>query len=138
MKKKYLKEFITRGLIFSGLGPIVLGIIYFLLGICLTDFSLSGTEVLLGIISTYLLAFVQAGASVFNQIEEWPLPKSLGIHLLSLYAVYSIFYLVNSWIPFDIGVFIIFTLIFLIVYFAIWLTVYLILKSVSKKINGKI
>ncbi len=127
-----------RGLVFSGLGPIVLGIVYFILGLCINDFSLSGTEVLLGIISTHLLAFVQAGASVFNQIEEWPPAKSLGIHLFSLYAVYSIFYLVNSWIPFDIGVFIIFTLIFLIVYFAIWLTVYFIVKGVSKRINEKI
>ena len=39
----------------------------------LDDFSLGGSEVFLGIVSIYLLAFVHAGASVFNQIEHYHL-----------------------------------------------------------------
>ena len=133
---KYLKEFLHRGLIFGGFGPIVLGIIFFILSKTIDDFSLDGSEVLLGIISTYLLAFVQAGVSVFNQIEHWSVPKSLLCHFGSLYAVYVFFYVVNSWIPFEWGVIGIFTAIFVVTYFIIWFTVYFIVKSTKKKLNS--
>ncbi|MEE1010883.1 MAG: DUF3021 domain-containing protein [Acutalibacteraceae bacterium] len=132
---KYLKEFLHRGLIFGGFGPIILGIVYFILSKTLNDFSLNGTEVLLGIVSTYLLAFVQASVSVFNQIEHWSTPKSLFCHFGSLYAVYVFFYVVNSWIPFEWGVIGIFTLIFVALYFIIWFTVYFIIRSTKKKLN---
>ena len=79
---KYLKAFLHRGLIFGGFGPIVVGIIYLILSMTLDSFSVSGKEMFFAIISTYLLAFVHAGASVFNQIEEWPVTKSMFFHFL--------------------------------------------------------
>ena len=85
---KYLKEFLHRGLVFSGFGPIALGIIYFILSKTIDNFTLSGVEVFAGIVSTYLLAFVQAGVTVFNQIEHWPVPKSVLCHFASLFIVY--------------------------------------------------
>lgn len=121
---------------FGGFGPIILGIIYFILSKTINEFSLDGSEVLLGIVSTYLLAFVQAGVSVFNQIEHWSVPKSLFCHFGSLYAVYVFFYVVNSWIPFEWGVIGIFTAIFVVTYFIIWLTVYFVVKSTKKKLNS--
>lgn len=133
---RYLKEFLLRGMMFGGFGPIVLGIIYFILSKTINDFSLSGTEVLLGIVSTYFLAFVQAGVTVFNQIEHWSVPKSLFCHFGLLYAVYVFFYVVNSWIPFEWGVIGIFTAIFVVTYFIIWLTVYFVVKSTKKKLNS--
>lgn len=51
-------------------------------------FLLTGGQVCLAIISTYLLAFLQAGASVFNQIGAWTLPKSLFCRFATLYAAY--------------------------------------------------
>ena len=66
--KKYVLEFFKRGLIFGGFGPIVLGIIYYIISLY-EEVNLSGLEVLIAITSIYLLAFVQAGASVFNSIE---------------------------------------------------------------------
>ena len=48
--------------------------------------ALSGAEVLIAVLSTYVLAFVQAGSSVFNQIEEWGRAKSIGAHFISIYA----------------------------------------------------
>ncbi len=133
---RYLKEFLHRGLVFAGFGPIILGIIFFILEKTLDDFSVSGGQILLGIVSTYILAFVQAGASVFNQIEHWSLPKSLFCHFSMLYAVYVICYILNSWIPFEWGVIGIFTAIFVIVYFAVWFTVYFIAKATGKKLNA--
>ena len=136
--KHYVKEFFHRGLMFGGFGPIVAGIVYAILEYTVPDFSLDGTQMLLAIVSTYMIAFVQAGASVFNQIEAWPLPKSLLCHFLSLYAVYVLGYLVNTWIPFQAEVVLIFTGIFVAVYFAIWVSVYLIVKATSRQLNGKL
>ena len=135
---RYIKEFFHRGLIFGGFGPIIMGIIYVILQKTVPDFSLSGSEVCLAIISIYILAFIQAGATVFNQIEHWPITKSLFFHFGSLYLAYVICYLLNSWIPFKAEVVIIFTAVFIGIYFAVWLTVYFSVKSAEKKLNRKL
>ena len=135
---KYLKEFLHRGLMFGGFGPIVAGIVYAILEKTIAGFSLGGTETFLAIISTYLLAFVQAGATVFNQIEDWPVPKSLFCHFAALYIAYSLCYILNYWIPFEPMVLLIFSLIFAATFFLIWGIVYLSVKSMSKKINSKL
>mgnify|MGYP003421724312 CR=1 FL=1 len=134
----YIKKFFHRGLIFGGFGPIIMGIIYAILQKTVPDFSLSGSEVCLAIISIYILAFIQAGASVFNQIEHWPITKSLFFHFGSLYLAYVICYLLNSWIPFKAEVVIIFTAVFIGIYFAVWLTVYFSVKTAEKKLNRKL
>ena len=135
---KYVKQFFHRGLIFGGFGPVILGIIYWILSETDADFSLSGFEIFLGIVSTYLLAFLQAGASVFNQIEHWPLPKSLLCHFSALFAAYTLCYIGNTWIPFEPKVILIFFGIFVVVYFAVWITVFLSVRAASKKFNSKI
>lgn len=135
---RYIKEFFHRGLIFGGFGPIIMGIIYAILQKIIPDFSLSGSEVCLAIISIYILAFIQAGASVFNQIEHWPITKSLFFHFGSLYLAYVICYLLNSWIPFKAEVVIIFTAVFIGIYFAVWLTVYFSVKTAEKRLNRKL
>ena len=135
---KYLKSFLHRGLIFGGFGPVVTGIIYLTLSLTIDNFSVSGTEMFTAIISTYLLAFIHAGCSIFNQIEHWPIAKSLFFHFLSLYLVYSVCYLINSWIPFDITVFLIFTGVFVLGYAIVWLIVYIIVKQTERKLNSKL
>lgn len=134
---KYLKSFLHRGLIFGGFGPIVAAIVFLCIS-AFTEVVLDAKTFALAVVSTYLLAFVQAGASVFNQIEEWPLPKSTGVHFLCLYVVYVLTYLVNSWLPFEWAVIGIFTAVFAVVYLVIWLTVYLIVRATARKLNGKI
>ena len=135
---KYVKNFLLRGLIFGGFGPIILAIIYAILHVTDSSFYLNGIQTSIAIISIYLLAFVQAGASVFNQIESFSLPKSLLCHLSSLYVVYVLCYLVNNWIPFNVNVLLIFTAIFLTVYFVVWMTVFTLVKITSKKFNDKL
>lgn len=136
--KKYVKEFIHRGLMFGGFGPVVVGIVYMIISKAETNFSLSASEVFLATVSSYLLAFLQAGATVFNQIEHWSLPKSLLCHFATLYLAYSLCYVVNTWIPFEPIVLLFFSAIFVVVYFVIWLTVYFCVKNTSKKFNDKI
>ncbi len=133
--KNYVKIYFHRGLLFAGFGPVITGIVFLFLNHTLEDFSLSGAEVCLAIISTYLLAFIHAGASVFNQIEEWPLAKSLFCHFVSIYLAYSLCYLINSWIPFEPMVLLIFTAIFVVTYFIIWISVYFSVKAASKRFN---
>ena len=135
---RYVKAFLFRGMIFGGFGPIILAIIYIALSFSIDDFSLSGSETSLGIISTYLLAFIQAGASIFNQVERWSVGKSMLIHLSVLYVTYVGLYLLNTWIPFEWVAILIFTGIFVAVYLIIWLTVFLAVRKTSKRLNEKL
>lgn len=135
---KYVKLYLQRGMLFGGFGPIVAGLVLLIIDLSGVTISLNGKDVLLAIVSTYILAFVQAGSSVFNQIEHWSLLKSLFFHFISIYLAYSGCYILNSWIPFEPIVLLIFTALFVVTYFIIWITVYLIVKSASKKLNKKI
>ena len=131
---KYVKECFKRGLMFAGFGPIVVGIVSLFEPMPVND----GKTIFVAIISTYLLAFVHAGSSVFNMVEKCSPSKTAFIHLGTLYVSYLLCYLLNSWIPFDIKVVGIFTAIFVVGYFAIWLPVYFSVKSASKKMNEKL
>ena len=135
---KYVKEFLHRGLMFAGFGPIVFGIII----LCISYFDhvadLSALPIFGGIVTTYILAFVQAGATVFNQIEHWSVPKSVFCHFGLLYVVYSLAYIANSWIPFKAEVLGVFTVIFVGGFFLIWGIVYLAVRSTGKKFNKKL
>ena len=98
----------------------------------------SALPVFMGIVTTYILAFVQAGATVFNQIEHWSVPKSVFYHFGLLYVAYSLAYVANSWIPFKAEVLGVFTVIFVVVFFLVWGIVYLAVKSTGKKFNEKL
>ena len=135
---QHLKNYLQRGIVFGGFGPIVMGVIYFILSCTIEGFALTGKEMFVAIISVYLLAFVQAGASVLNQIENWPIAKSLFCHLGVLYIAYTLCYLVNSWITFDAKVLLIFTIIFALIYMVVWGCVFTIVKLTQKKLNSKI
>lgn len=135
MKNPYLKKFLHRGLLFGGFGPIVAAIVLFFIARA-THVTFGGAQLLAAVVSTYLLAFLHAGASVFNQIEHWSTAKSLLCHLGTLYVAYAGCYLVNAWIPFEPLVILIFTAAFAAVYFGIWLTVYLSVRAFSRRCNA--
>ena len=135
---KYMKSFLLRGAFFGGFGPVITATVYLIISFSIENFSLSAPEVFGGIVSTYLLAFIHAGCSVFNQIEEWPIAKSVFFHFLSLYIAYSVCYLVNSWIPFKLPIFLIFTASFIAMYAIVWCTVVIIAKLMEKKLNRKL
>ncbi len=132
---KYLKNYLQRGVAFGGFGPIIASIVLFIIDCSGVEVELSGFQVLLMVVSTYILAFVQAGSSVFNQIENWCVAKSMALHFSSIYLVYIGCYLLNSWLPFKWEVIAVFTAIFVGAYLIIWLIVYLVVKKTSKKLN---
>ena len=138
MKNSYVKSFLHRGLIFGGFGPIVTGIIYLALSLVLDDISVSGKDMFVIILSTYLLAFVHAGASIFNQIEHWGIARSMLCHFSVLYVAYTVCYLINAWIPFDAIFFMTYTCVFIIVYLVIWLSVFLAIRATGKKLNARL
>ena len=135
---KYVKEFLHRGLMLGGFGPIIFGIIIFIVSKTTENFVLEAGEVFIGIVSIYLLAFVHSGASVFNQIEHWSIGKSLLCHLSTLYVAYSLCYVINTWIPFEPKMLLLFTAIFMIIYFVVWGVVYFTIKATSKNFNAKL
>lgn len=135
---QYLKNFLHRGLVFGGFGPIVTSIVFVCISFSVEDFSMTASQILLATVSSYLLAFVQAGVTVFNQIEHWSTVKSLLCHCLTLYVTYLVCYVVNSWIPFEPMVLVIFTVVFAVLFFAIWAIVYFSVRATSKKLNSQL
>ncbi len=123
---------------FGGFGPLIMGIIYAVIQHGDKDFSLSGSEVLTAVTTTYLIAFIQAGASVLNRIETRRPMLMTGLHLLILYVAYVGAYLLNRWIPFSPYALGIFTAVFIIGYFAVWIIVYICVKAASKSLNKKL
>ena len=123
---------------FGGFGPLVIGAIFYIMSLTVEGFSITGGQVFLAIVSIYLLAFIQAGATVFNLIEHWSTVKAALCHFGLLYVTYSVCYLLNSWIPFDPMVLVLFTVIFAAVFFLIWGTVYVCVRAASRKLNEKI
>ena len=136
--KPFIKTFLLRGLIFSGLGPIIAGIVYLCLDLSNVDVVISGKEVFMGILTTYIIAFVHAGSSAFNEIEKWGKAKALLCQLSCIYVIYLVGYLINNWIPFDFKVILIFTIALIVGYLIIWFTIYFIVKKYTKKLNEKL
>ena len=134
--KQYIKQFCLRGLTAAAGGPVVLAIIYGILGKGGVIESLPPGEVTLGILSITLMAFIAAGITVVYTVEQHPLPMAILIHGGVLYVDYLLMYLLNDWIPKGgIGIF---TLIFGLGYAAVWLVIYLSIRIKAAQINKKL
>ena len=136
--KKYVKEFIMRGLICAASGPLVIAIIYAILGAQGIVTALSPAEVSTAIISVTVMAFIAAGVTMVYQIEQLPLPCAILIHGGVLYADYLLMYILNSWLPRNRQAIGIFTAIFAAGYALIWLVIYLTIRAKTERINKKL
>ena len=96
--RKFLKEFLLRGLTCAAGGPVVLAIIYGVLGATGDAESLPTREVCMGILSITLLAFIAAGMTAIYQMEQLPLPTMILLHGGVLYMTYVLTYLLNGWL----------------------------------------
>lgn len=136
--KSYVKEYFLRGFMFAGLGPIVAGIVHLILEMNNTKIELNGYQVFSAIVTTYIIAFVHAGTSVFPRIESWSIAKQMFFQFVSIYLVYTIGYLINSWIPFKLEIILIYTGCFVFGFLLIWLIAYLSVRATTKKMNEKL
>lgn len=136
--KKYVTDFLMRGVLAAGGGPIVLAIVYYILGALGVVESFSTNEVVLGIFSVTLLAFLVGGITMIYNIERLPLVFAILIHGCALYLIYIAIYLVNGWLASEKNAILIFTGIFVVGYAIIWLCIYAVTKFQADKMNKKL
>ena len=133
--KRFTLEFLRRGAIASGIGPIVLAIIYMILHQAADVETLTVNQVCIGIFSLTALAFIAGGLNVLYQIERLPLMFAILIHGSILYVSYLATYLINDWLDFGAIPIIIFSAIFVVGYIVIWAIIYSIIKRNTARVN---
>ena len=134
--KKVIKDFFLRGLVTCGFGPLVLAVLYLILGKTGVIGTLTLDQVSIGIFSLTVLAFIAGGMNAVYQIERLPLMAAISIHGAVLYLSYLITYLVNDWLEMGAIPVLVFTGIFMFGYLVIWAVIYLILRSRTRKLNA--
>lgn len=134
--KKFLVEFIKRGCAFCWCGPVILCIVWGCIKASGAIEALDVDTVILGIISSIVVAFVAAGISAIHQLEQLPRSMAALIHMAVLYVDYLVIYLINGWLATDaIGIF---TIIFFAGFAVIWLIIYLSIRKSVKKLNSNL
>ena len=133
--KKFVLEFLRRGLIAAGIGPIVLAFVYRILQQASAMETLSVNQVCIGIFSITALAFIAGGMNAIYQIERLPLMVAILIHGGILYISYLVTYLLNDWLDFGVLPIIIFSAAFVVGYIVIWAIIYSIIKRNTAKLN---
>ena len=136
--KKFVLEFVRRGFIATGLGPIVLAIVYLILKQSAAIDTLTVDQVCIGIFSLSVLAFIAGGMNAIYQVERMPLMTAILIHGGTLYIGYLGTYLLNDWLDFGIIPIIVFTTIFVVGYIVIWAIIYSIIRRNTAKLNEKL
>ena len=136
--KKFWNEFLLRGLLCVGGGPIVLAIIYGILGATGAVEYFSPREVCTGILSITLLAFIVAGMTAIYQMEQLPLPIMILLHGGALYIAYILTYLINGWLQNSLVPILVFTGIFITGYAVTWLIIYFITKTKTEALNRRL
>ena len=133
--KKFLKEFLFRGLICAAGGPLVLAVIYGILGAVGAAETIPATEVSMGIVTITLLAFIAAGMTAIYQVERLPLATMILLHGGALYVAYILTYLLNGWLQSSLVPISVFTGIFIAGYALVWLIIYLFERAKANKLN---
>lgn len=136
--KKFLSDFFLRGLLAAAGGPVVLAIVYGILGAAGAVSSFSPREVCMGILTVTLLALTVGGMTSIYQVERLPLISAILIHGGVLYAVYILIYLLNGWLKRQLVPIAIFTAVFIVGYAVIWTIIYLSTKANTDKLNKKL
>ena len=133
--RKTALEFVRRGLVAGGFGPVILAVLYIIIERSGETVSLTASQVCTGIFSLYALAFIAGGMNVVYQIERLPLMAAISIHGGVLYIGYLITYLVNGWLELGKAPIMVFTAIFIAGYLAIWAVIYHITRRNTRRLN---
>ena len=133
--KRHILEFLRRGVVACGFGPIVLAILYLALHHHGVVDVLTVHEVCLGIISLFLLAFIAGGMNFIYQIEQLPLMLAILIHGSILYISYLATYLLNDWLDWGWIPILVFSVIFLLGYLGIWAVIYVVTRKKTAQVN---
>lgn len=134
--KKFISDFILRGLVAFGFGPVVLAVLYLLLRQYAGVETLTVSQLSTGIFSLSTLAFLAGGMNAIYQIERLPLMAAILLHGLVLYVGYLATYLLNGWLTGSAIPILVFTAIFLVGYLVIWGIIYTVTKKNTAKLNA--
>ena len=133
--KKVALEFLRRGVMSCGVGPIILAVLYLILHHNGVVENVSVKELCVGIFSLTALAFVAGGINALYQLERLPLMAAILIHGSVLYVSYLMTYLVNGWLEWGRVPVLVFTGIFVVGYLVIWAVIYFVIKRKTKNLN---
>ncbi|MBQ8214609.1 MAG: DUF3021 domain-containing protein, partial [Clostridia bacterium] len=133
--RKFVLEFLRRGFVACGMGPIILAILYLILQQTAAIDTLTVNQVCIGIFSITALAFIAGGMNAIYQIERLPLMVAILIHGSVLYISYLGTYLLNDWLVWGVMPIVVFSAIFVVGYVVIWAIIYSITKRSTEKLN---
>lgn len=133
--KRFWLEFLRRGLMAAAGGPLVLAIIYGILGSTGAVAALTPKEVCIGILTVTFMAFIAAGITAIYQTDRLPLMLAILTHGGVLYLDYLIMYLLNNWIQRSFTAIIVFSAIFISGFALVWVIIYFTTKAKTAKIN---
>lgn len=135
--KQYVFGFLKRGLVAAAGGPVMLAIVYGILGATGVITTLTPGQVCMGILTVSLMAFIAAGINVVYEIEQLPLFTAILLHGAALYADYILIYLLNGWLKSELTSVLVFTGVFILGYALIWLIIYTVTKKSADRLNRK-
>ena len=133
--KKIVLDFLHRGLVACGFGPMVLAVFYLILKHTAAVETLTVNEVCIGIISLSALAFAAGGMNAIYQIERLPLMVAILIHGGVLYVSYLATYLLNNWLEWGVTPILVFSAVFVFGYLVIWAVIYSAIKKNTDQLN---
>lgn len=136
--KEFVKEFFKRGCVAAAGGPVVLAVIYAILGAKGIITTLTVKEVCVGFLSVTLLAFIVSGSGAVYKVERLSVFAAASIQGILLYSDYLLIYLLNGWLKSQLVTVAIFTGCFVAGYLIVWLIVYNVTKRSTQKINSHI
>ncbi len=133
--KRFILDFLRRGSVACGFGPIILAFLYLILQQSANLVTLTVNQVCIGIFSLTALAFIAGGMNAVYQLERLPLMVAISIHGGVLYISYLVTYLLNDWLEWGITPILVFTGIFVLGYLAIWAIIYSITRKRTERLN---
>ena len=136
--KKSLISFLKRGLTFSVGGPVVLAIVYGILGATGVAPTLDTMDVCRGILTVSLMAFIAAGMTVVYDNEKLPLFIAILLHGVALYLDYILIYLLNGWLRAEWKPILVFSAAFVAGFTLVWLLIYFCTRRSADRLNRKL
>jgi uncharacterized membrane-anchored protein len=113
----------------------VLAIVYGILGLVGAVENFTVGEVVTGIFSSTLLAFIVAGITVVHTVDKLSTFLAALIQGVVLYIDYILLYLFNGWLQSSLKPIMIFTICFVLGYLIIWAIVFVVTRKCTKKLN---
>ena len=134
--KKLIADFIRRGFIAWGFGPMLLAVVYLVLQRVEAIQTVTVEQLCTGIISLSALAFLAGGMNVVYQVEKLPLMAAMLIHGAVLYLGYLVTSLVNGWLKQGMLPILVFSGVFVVGYLVIWACIYCAVRKNTARVNA--